>query len=261
MLVNAVHPWALAELTAAARDAESLRPDAAFRDELASLFVTAESKVRLARLGGDALVKTLGVRTQWFDACLEAWLGAGSAVVSLGAGFDTRWARHAAFALWVEVDLPEVLARKQTILGPRLPPNLRLTPGLATPEAVMRLSTLISAHPTCWLLEGVITHLPPCRARSLLRCLGSRLRPNDLLLFDVPSVETVRDVSRNPLSWEAARLGWLLQTGTDHPRSLAGRMASSDPRTINEFLVEPWGSPARVPVPGWLVSARQREFA
>ncbi|MCA9640069.1 MAG: class I SAM-dependent methyltransferase [Polyangiaceae bacterium] len=258
--MNAVHPWALAELTAAARDAESLRPDAAFRDEFASLFVTAESKVRLARLGGDALVKTLGARTRWFDACLEPWLGAGSAVVSLGAGFDTRWARHEACALWVEVDLPEVLARKQAILGRRLPPDLKLCPGLATPETVTRLSTLSSAHPTCWLLEGVITHLPPCHARRLLRCLGSKLRPDDLLLFDIPSAGTVRDVSRNPLSSEAARLGWVLQTGTDHPRCLAGQMARSEPRAISEFLGEPWGSPAEVPVPGWLVSARQREF-
>ena len=103
---------------AAYRAAETDRADALFRDPFAR---------RLAGPRGEQIADKLTFKDSWawvtrtylFDRFLAAEIAAGAdMVVNLAAGFDARPFRMAlpAGLLWIEVDLPELLAHKDEVL-------------------------------------------------------------------------------------------------------------------------------------------------
>ena len=109
-----------AVMTALARMAESSRVDSLFDDPFASWFVGAASvsQERLEMMlgaGGDVIT----VRTLMIDQLLSELVTSQSAVLNLGAGFDARRYRldlpHD--AVWIEVDLPETMARNEVTLS------------------------------------------------------------------------------------------------------------------------------------------------
>jgi methyltransferase (TIGR00027 family) len=103
---------------AAYRAAETERPDALFRDPFAR---------RLAGARGQKIAQKLTFKDSWawvtrtyvFDRYLTAQIEAGAdMVVNLAAGLDARPFRMAlpARLVWVEIDLPDLLAHKEESL-------------------------------------------------------------------------------------------------------------------------------------------------
>ena len=101
---------------AAFRAKETARSDALLIDPLSRHLAGTRGFRLTRRLRGLGWV----TRTRLIDDCLmrEVWRGAGP-IVCLGAGLDTRPYRLPVppSRLWVEVDFPEVIARKRRSLG------------------------------------------------------------------------------------------------------------------------------------------------
>lgn len=184
------------------RARESLRPDRLFDDPYASAFVAAfadpASGEPAAPSARSALRTALGfhvvIRTRFFDDYL---LGACAAparcrqVVLLAAGLDTRAFRlpWPAGVRLFEVDLPDVLAVKDTVLSragavPRcgrtvLGADLRHDwPGALTEAG------FDPAQPTAWLAEGLLVYLSADEAAHVLSGVGSLCAPGTRLAFE-----------------------------------------------------------------------------
>jgi len=112
-----------ARLVAIDRAVESERPDALFRDPFARR-LAGERGARIAKsnpLGGrkSGIGWPIVTRTYVIDQMIQAHIAqGGDMVVNLAAGLDTRPYRIdlPASLLWIEVDLPEILAHKEEIL-------------------------------------------------------------------------------------------------------------------------------------------------
>jgi methyltransferase (TIGR00027 family) len=112
-----------ARLVAIDRAVESERPDALFRDPFARR-LAGERGARIAKsnpLGGrkSGIGWPIVTRTYVIDQMIQAHIAqGGDMVVNLAAGLDTRPYRIdlPPSLLWIEVDLPEILAHKEEIL-------------------------------------------------------------------------------------------------------------------------------------------------
>ncbi|MER6798560.1 SAM-dependent methyltransferase, partial [Amycolatopsis mediterranei] len=169
---------------AALRAYESRRPDRLFDDPYAAAFFEA-GRSALPGTSPEGPQAGLGamfypqvvIRTRFYDDYL---LGAGCAqVVLLAAGLDTRAFRLA----WpdgtrlFELDLPEVLAFKDEVLGRHgaepacarvvVPADLR-----EDWAAALREAGFDPAVPTAWLAEGLLMYLTPEEAERLLTTVG-----------------------------------------------------------------------------------------
>ncbi|HEV8275576.1 MAG TPA: class I SAM-dependent methyltransferase [Streptosporangiaceae bacterium] len=188
------------------RARESHRDDRLFDDPYAQAFVDAapgafpeepKTPEELAALGPMASLGAVfyvhgAIRTRFFDDYLTAATAAGcSQVVLLAAGLDTR-----AFRLpWpqrtrvFEVDLPDVLAFKDTVLAtqgavPRcerttVPADLRADWTAALTEAGFDRTS-----PAGWLAEGLLIYLSAAEAERLLDGISELSAPGSQLAFE-----------------------------------------------------------------------------
>lgn len=149
------------------RARESTRPDALFHDDLADL---------LAGEQGGAIVAAaprrirdgwwLVARTKLIDDLITGAIEAGcDRVLNLAAGLDTRPYRLdlPADLVWVEADLPALVAEKNRVLADQTP-RCRLTRhavDLADPVARDRFldEALAGAHKAFVLTEGLLMYL------------------------------------------------------------------------------------------------------
>lgn len=177
---------------ASVRARESARPDALFHDPYAALFASRLAPLREIPDGGTgsadagadeaAARRARGrafhviIRTRFYDEYLRAATAAGIRQVALiGAGLDARsyrlnWPDSTTV---FEVDLPEVLAAKQSVLD-----GAGATPGadrrvvaadLSEPiDGPLSAAGLDPAAPVAWLAEGVLVYLEPAVVRQLL---------------------------------------------------------------------------------------------
>jgi methyltransferase (TIGR00027 family) len=132
------------------------------------------------------------VRTRFFDDYLIAAVAAGCRqVVLLAAGLDTR-AFRLSWPQWVrvfELDLPEVLAFKDTVLAgcTAVPGSDRraLTVDLREdwPVALIRAGFDRTA-PTAWLAEGLLLYLAADEADRLLTAVSKLSAPGSRLSFE-----------------------------------------------------------------------------
>jgi methyltransferase (TIGR00027 family) len=183
---------------AAVRAQESGRPDRLFDDPLAASFVAAVPDAfpgRAERTGeqrsvGAAFAAHAVLRTRFYDDYLLA-AGTGQ-VVLLAAGLDTR-----AFRLpWptrprvFELDLPEVLAFKQTVLDARAAtpagPRITVAADLSSPDWPDRLVAggFDPLLPTAWLIEGVLIYLTHEAADALLTTVDRLSAPGSRVAFE-----------------------------------------------------------------------------
>jgi len=179
------------------RAGETRRPDALFQDPYAAAFVAAMpdayaddvTRSDAAREVGARIAVQVVIRTRFYDDYLLAATADGiRQVVLLASGLDTR-----AFRLpWpdgtrlFEVDLPEMLAFKEGVLG-----NAGATPACSRTASVADLTgdwppTLTQAgfdptQPTAWLIEGLLVYLTSDDAARLLDAVGELSAPGSRL--------------------------------------------------------------------------------
>jgi methyltransferase (TIGR00027 family) len=181
---------------------EALRPDRLFDDPYAAAFVAAAPPLfpDMASIADDAEIAALKaafsagivVRTRFYDDYLSTACTAGCRqVVILAAGLDAR-----AFRLdWptgvrvFEVDLPEVLAFKEGVLGQlgAEPRCVRTVVGvdLRRDWPAPLTDAGFTAHtPTAWLAEGLLADLTNDDAARLLTLIGELSTVGSRLAFE-----------------------------------------------------------------------------
>jgi methyltransferase (TIGR00027 family) len=227
------------------RARESRRGDRLFDDGYAQAFVDAapgafpqaqESEEQRAAPGtrasvGAVLYAHAVIRTRFFDDHLTSAAAAGCRqVVLLAAGLDTRafrlaWPSHTRV---FEVDLPGVLAFKDTVLAARkavprcerttVPADLRQnwTDALTT-------AGFDATGPAAWLAEGVLLYLTADEARQLLTGVTELSAPGSRLSFEhSPSgAAALTGQARHLPGLQQYAALWKGGLGDDAPRWLA----------------------------------------
>ena len=157
-----------ARWVAAYRAQETERPDAIFRDPFARRLAGArgEQIARMMPLGGDNAWSMI-TRTYLIDKFVEAEIrGGADLVINLAAGLDSRPYRMALppALRWIEVDLPEILDYKESVLRDEKPVcsleriRLDLSDIRARRELFARLGQ--SAARALIITEGLLIYLP-----------------------------------------------------------------------------------------------------
>ncbi|GAC1546510.1 MAG: SAM-dependent methyltransferase [Polyangiales bacterium] len=222
-------------LTARLRAEETARPSPLFRDPFAARLVdalgapdddlagvTSGPSVELVEsfdawralsqrdpraASGVARAAALAVRSRYFDDALLAAVARGArTVVILAAGLDARVYRLSlpAGLRWIEVDRPEVLAHKRSILADAAPHAELLDVGGDLREpAVLDTVTRALRGPSFWLVEGLLMYLQPREVDALLDTVAAQLLAGSSVAFDVPNRAYVDP--RGPVSAHLAR--------------------------------------------------------
>ena len=163
-----------AHLTAFLRAVESERPDALFHDAYARLLAGpegesyAQAEVRQGAWG-------IAVRTHIYDELIAKTIEEGKVdvVLNLAAGFDTRPYRLVLPKVlrWIEVDLPTIIARKNTLLAKEQPVCELERVSLDLDDRAARKALLhrVSKGRNCVLVitEGLVGYLQPIKVAEL----------------------------------------------------------------------------------------------
>lgn len=165
---------------AAYRENESARPDALFRDALAGKLAGERGRALAATMPGAAqFAWSIVVRTRVIDRYVAEAIADGcDAVVNIGAGLDTRPYRLdvPSSLPWVEIDLPSLVAYKESALADAAPPGCkveRIAADLADAEqrrAALR-DVAQRGRRILVLTEGVIAYLGEEDVAALARDL------------------------------------------------------------------------------------------
>ncbi|TWV33917.1 class I SAM-dependent methyltransferase [Streptomyces misionensis] len=249
-------------LVAAARAIETHRPDALARDPFAEHFVRAAPAsagwpVRPGQVpDGEAdplwgrLGRYFALRTRVLDDHLlrSAHLGARQ-VVLLGAGLDSRayrldWPPGCAV---YEVDTPEVLAFKQSVLDRvRATPVTERRPLAADLRhdwaGALQDAGFDPGAPTAWLAEGLLLYLPAAAERRLVATVDRLSAAGSTLAYEIKEIAESPEVRSSPVYADARRRVGIdllaLFDGEPRPDSageLAGRGWTVTVRTPYEF--------------------------
>jgi methyltransferase (TIGR00027 family) len=182
--------------TAAVRALETSRPDALFNDPWAADLAGEEGR-RWAEGRAPEMLAPMIVRTRFFDDFLVQATTAGGAtqVVLLGAGLDTRALRLAwpAGTSLFEVDLPEVMRRKEEVLGragasARCTRHVRICASLSgdTWSGQLVDAGLDRHAAAVWLAEGFLFYLDGEAIATLLERVSGLAAAGSRLGFDIP---------------------------------------------------------------------------
>lgn len=255
---------------AAYRALESERPDALFKDPLASL-VCGERGREIARAMPypEILAWIMAVRTVVIDRLILEALGRGvDHVINLGAGLDTRPFRLElpAGLHWVELDFPRLIESKEKALEGQRPrcELRRIAVDLSDRSTARRIYAELGARAGSALIvtEGVIPYLSVEEAGQLA--------------WDLRSIPTFRywiqDYRKRQMAWRRdRRFVKKLRHAPfrfDHPDPL-GFFAGKGWLVVNDILAVPEGERLGrafpIPFPGnllaWLLpEAKKREF-
>jgi methyltransferase (TIGR00027 family) len=218
-------------LTAAARAAESRRPDRLFEDPYAATLAGPAGEALLDEAGPETAVPSIAIRTRYFDDAIRAAVLRGiRQVVLLGAGLDTRAYRLGLTAVagdtvrWLEVDRAPVLAyKRQLLVGTAPTVDLHDVPGDACEKPTfdaLRAAGLDTAASALWIAEGLLAFLGLDELRALFDRVNECSGPGSWALFDLPNLACVN------AQGAFARAGNALQKrglrfGTDDPVTFA----------------------------------------
>jgi len=219
---------------AAARAAETRRPDGLVRDPYAEEFVIAagpQARMPVVRAFDDETGVSstyIGVRSRFFDQFCAESAGGITQTVILAAGLDTRALRlrWPAGSTVFEIDQAAVLAFKDQVLAGRngggarrvlVPVDLRED----WPEALLAAG-FEPARPSAWLVEGLLPYLPAKAEADLfdridaLSSASSRIAIED---FDAAVLEARSEELSALLGIDLAELMYL-----DHREDPADRL-------------------------------------
>ncbi|WP_458690712.1 class I SAM-dependent methyltransferase [Nocardia tengchongensis] len=156
-----------ARWVAAHRAMESARPDALFRDPLAERLAGERGRV-IAEVAGQAMADDwfLVARTKLIDdQVAEAVAGGCNLVLNLGAGLDVRPYRMElpGDLVWIEADLPDLVAEKSALLAGETPRCrlIRTALDVTDPGAVTTYLDSVLTNTTRALVisEGLVMYL------------------------------------------------------------------------------------------------------
>ena len=115
----------------------------------------------------------IAIRTRFLDELLGELLASTrlSTVVSVGAGLDTRpWRLELPADLrWIEVDFPEMLDYKESLMASEKPycRRERLSADLNNPELRRAIYDAVGPEPALMITEGLLMYLPAATVQSL----------------------------------------------------------------------------------------------
>lgn len=168
-------------LVAMYRAIETERPDALFQDPLARRLAGGRGAVQAAVLGQKRQVAdAIAIRTRAIDDLIERLVRTGiDTVLNLAAGLDTRPYRLSLppNLVWIEVDLPEVLAYKAQALQGQTPVcTIQQQPlDLIGPERSALLARVnTSSKRTLIITEGLLGYLSEEAVAELAADLSQR---------------------------------------------------------------------------------------
>lgn len=171
---------------AAARAAESARPDKLFDDPWADALAGETGRAMLAAAPENPF---LPVRTRYFDDCILAACRPDSQLVLLGAGMDTRAFRLAlpGSCNVFELDHSESLAAKDAILGTAQPgcPRSCVAADLAQPwQGPLLAAGFDPSRHTLWIAEGLLFYLTGAAVDELIADTAALSAPGSMFLAD-----------------------------------------------------------------------------
>jgi O-methyltransferase involved in polyketide biosynthesis len=134
-------------------------------------------------------------RSKYFDDQVRAFLAREprSTVLHLGAGLDTRVWRidPGPQTLWIDVDLPEVMAARRKLFRDREHYRL-VSASAADPEVLAQAPAEL---PVLVVAEGLTMYLDPAEGKGLFRRVAERF-PSGSIVFDAQSKLANRMVDR-----------------------------------------------------------------
>lgn len=140
------------------------------------------------------------IRVKHFDNKVADFIAqhAQPVVVIVGCGLDTRYERlgRPPKAIFYELDLPEVIAWRKTMLA-------ETDNNIFKPASLLETSwmdELLSSHPKAqfiFVFEGVLMYFEEVQVRAVLTSLAKRFHPAELL-FDAVSPIQCKDSLQNP---------------------------------------------------------------
>jgi len=222
---------ATGRLTAAGRAVESRRADRLFEDPLAAALAGEEGfrlmeQWRLPGMSEEQATITIGPRTRFYDdLVIEVVADGHGQVVLLAAGMDTRAFRLPlpAETIMFELDLPELLEQKQTILEqqhaePRCH-RIVVPADLAEDGWPQALTTAGFDHAAqaVFVAEGLSWYLTKEENARLLDDLASLAAPGSRLGIDIVSRDALENPAVAPFFEFTAARGIRWQLGTNDP--------------------------------------------
>jgi methyltransferase (TIGR00027 family) len=161
-------------MTAACRALETERADGLIRDPFAAQLAGERGLAIIHALPGrDRMCFGIAIRSCFLDnLVIDAVSEHGIAtVLSIGAGLDSRpWRLALPQALrWIEVDFPEMLDYKDSILASAVPHcrRERLAADISDPAGRDRVFAAAGDGPTLMITEGLLMYLPGATIEAL----------------------------------------------------------------------------------------------
>jgi methyltransferase (TIGR00027 family) len=213
---------------AAVRARETRRPDRLFADPFADELAGERGVAmmnRSERVGGGEN-RFIPVRVRWFDDAILAEVSTGvRQVVLLGAGFDTRPYRLdlPPDLDWYELDRPEILAGKESVLAGSAPRCRRH--GVVADLGEGWIDPLLAggfdpARRTVWVAEGLFFYLTEPSIRALLRRAAGSSAAGSAVLADVIGTAGLDGPKMRPYRDYCERTGLPPPFGADDPAAL-----------------------------------------
>ncbi|KAG9396346.1 Leucine carboxyl methyltransferase [Carpediemonas membranifera] len=176
------------------------------------------------------LADYVAIRTKAFDNFAVEAVSAGGCrqVVVFGCGGDSRSHRLLEGVRVFNVDLPDVIDFRKTILEPR-PQVIEVAADLASPETIWPTALtnggFDASQPTLWILEGLLMYIPPTDQVRLLQAIETLSAPGSKVVGDVFNNAYMTAESGQPLLTEWSK--WAAPPRTDaaieEPETFFGR--------------------------------------
>jgi len=176
-------------------------------DRLRSMGLSAVQQKHLERKPPVTLSSYIALRARKYDAHARTFLREhpDGLVISLGAGFDTRFWRISAEAdNYIEVDLPEVVSVKKEVLGTKL--VYELIGCSVLEDTWMEHLAARQKENILFLAEGLLMYLPEKKVIELFQKLASNFK-NSQLVFEVVNRKYTRGFRKKMVESKMKRRG------------------------------------------------------
>ena len=212
-MLNSVSKTAL--LTLKARAAETEKDSPLIKDprslellhRIRSLELTPSQRAMLDRKLPASLTSYIALRARKYDSYAAEFLNEfpSGLIVSLGAGFDTRyWRIPAKPDQYVEVDLPDVIGAKRNILGGD--PEYEMIGCSVLEQEWMDRIALKQKENLLLLAEGLLMYLPEMEVVRLLKKLASGF-PGSRIVIEVVHQKYTRGMRNRMVEAKMRRRG------------------------------------------------------